>query len=204
MKKGYRILLIVVAVLTLLLLALNGAFVYGLLQARQIALKAVASARATAASIGDETLSYTFEIHQEIPVAASVPFHEEVTVPVQTSVPISTSVVVPVQTTVPIKTSVVVPIDLGTTSYNRTVPLDLGVISYSLTVPISTAFPVDLEFTVPVSKTVDIATTVPVDLAFPIEIAIADTPLAGYLEDLDAYLAKVEDKLANPLDAGAP
>jgi len=204
MERGYRIVLIVLAVSTLLLLALNGAFVYGLLRARQTALKVLADARATAAGIGDETISYTFEIHKEIPVAASVPFHQEVTVPVQTTVPISYSVVVPVQTTEPIKTSVVVPIDLGTTSYNQTVPIDLGTISYNLTVPISTVFPVDLEFTVPVSKTVDIATTVPVDLVLPIEIPIADTPVVGYLEDLDAYLAKLEDKLANPLDTEAP
>ena len=204
MKKGYRIVLIVLAVLTLLLLVLNGAFVYGLLQARQITLKMVADTRATAAGIGDETFSYTFEIHKEIPVAASIPFHEEVTVPVQTNVPISTSVVVPVQTTEPIKTSVVVPIDLGTTSYNRTVPIDLGTISYDLTVPISIVVPIDLEFTVPVSKTVDIATTVPVDLVLPIKIPIANTPLVGYLEDLDTYLAKLECKLANPLGTESP
>jgi hypothetical protein len=204
MKRGYRVTLIVLAVLTLLLLALNGAFIYGLLRARQTALKVLADARATAAGIGDETFSYTVEIHKQIPVAASVPFHEEVTVPVQTTVPISTSVVVPVQTTEPIKTSVVVPIDLGTTSFNQTVPLDLGTISYDLTVPISMVVPIDLEFTVPVSKTVDIATTVPVDLVLPIEIPIANTPLVGYLEDLDAYLAKLEAKLASPLGAESP
>ena len=204
MKKGYRIALIVLAVLTLLLLALNGAFVYGLLRARQTVLKVLADARATAAGIGDETFSYTFEIHKEIPVAASIPFYEQVTVPVQTTVPISTSVVVPVQTTEPIKTSVVVPIDLGTTSYNRTVPLDLGTISYDLTVPISMVVPIDLEFTVPVSKTVNIATTVPVDLVLPIEIPIANTPIVGYLEDLDAYLVKLERKLADPLGAKSP
>jgi hypothetical protein len=203
MKRGYRIVLIVLAVVTLFLLALNGAFIYGLLRARQIALKTVADARATATGIGDKTFCYTFEIHKEIPVAASVPFHEQVTVPVQMTVPISTSVVVPVQTTAPIKTSVVVPIDLGTTSYNRTVPIDLGVISYNLTVPISIVVPIDLEFSVPVSKTVDIATTVPVDLVLPIEVPIADTPLIGYLENLDAYLAKLEEKLANPLDTEA-
>ena len=204
MKTGYRIVLIVLAVLTLLLLALNGAFVYWLLRARQTALKVVGDARATAADIGDKTISYTFEIHKEIPVAASVPFHEQVTVPVQTTVPVSTSVVVPVQTTEPIKTSVVVPIDLGTTSYNQTVPIDLGTISYDLAVPISIAVPIDLEFTVPVSKTVDIATTVPVNLVLPIKVPIANTPLIGYLDDLDAYLAKLEDKLANPLDTDSP
>ena len=204
MKTGYRIVLIVLVVSTLLLLALNGAFVYGLLRARQTVLKVLTDARATAAGIGDETFSYTFEIHKEIPVAASVPFHEEVTVPVQTTVPISTSVVVPVQTTEPIRTSIVVPIELGATSYNQMVPIDLGTISYNLAVPISIAVPIDLQFTVPVSKTVDIATTVPVDLVLPIKVPIASTPLVGYLEDLDTYLAKLERKLANPLGTESP
>ena len=204
MERGYRIVLVVLTALMLLLLALNGAFIYGMLHARQFALKMVADARATAAGIGDETFSYTFEIHREIPVAASVPFHEEVTVPVKTTVPISTSVVLPARTTESIKTSVVVPIDLGNTSYSSTVPIDLGVLSYKLTVPVSIAIPVDLELTVPVSKTVDIATTVPVDLVLPIEIPIAATPLVGYLEYLDAYLAKLEHKLANPSDTESP
>lgn len=177
MRKGYGFVLIVLAVLTLLSLALNGAVIYGLLQARQIALKAVVDARAIATGIGDETFSYTLEIHEEIPVAASVPFREEVTVPVQTTVPISTTVVV---------------------------PINLGITSYNLKLPIRTIVPINLEFTVPVSKTVDVATTVPLDLVSPIEISIADTPLVGYLDELDADLAELEEKLANPLDTKSP
>lgn len=177
MKRGYGIALIVLTVLTLLSLALNGAIIYGLLQARQIALKTVAGARAIATGIGNETISYTFEVHQEIPVAASVPFHEEITVPVQTTVPISTTVVV---------------------------PINLGITSYNLRVPIRTLVPINLEFTVPISKTVDVATTVPLDFPSLIEISIADTPLVGYLDSLDADLAELEEKLANPLGTKTP
>jgi len=173
MKKGTVVVLILLAVLTLLSLALNGAVIFGLLEARETALGTVAGARAIVAGIGGETFSYTFELNQEIPIAASVPFNEEVTVPVKTTIPISTTVVV---------------------------PIDLRFTSYNLAVPIRTLIPVDVEFTVPISRTVDVATTVPLDLDVPIEIPIADTPLVDYLEELDEDLANLEKKLANPLD----
>jgi hypothetical protein len=172
MERGYRIALIVLAVLTLLSLALNGAVIFGLLWARQIALSTTADARAMVTGIGDETFSYTIEVRQEIPVAASVPFHEEITVPVKTTIPIDTTVVV---------------------------PIDLGITTYNLEVPIRTLVPVDLAFTVPISQTVDIRTTVPLELDVPIEIPLADTPLVGYLEKIDAALARFGEKLAQPL-----
>ena len=173
MKKGHTFLMILLILLTLLSLALNGVVIYGLLQAQEIALATVADARAALTGIGDDTFSYTFEVNKEIPVAASVPFHEEITVPVQTTVPISTTVVV---------------------------PINLGITTYDMEIPIRTLVPINLEFTVPVSKTVHVATTVPLDLEVPIEIPIADTPIVGYLEDLDADLGKLEEKLADPLE----
>ena len=174
MNKGYRITIIVLAVLTLLSLAFNGVVIFGLLRARQVALAAVADARAIVNDVGDDTFAYTFEVDQEIPVAASIPFNEEVTVPVHTAVPINTTVVV---------------------------PIDLGITSYNLDVPIRTVFPVDLEFTVPVSKTVHIATTVPLNVDVPIEIPIAETALIDTLEGLDAALARMEARLAQPFGA---
>jgi len=173
MKKGTVVVLILLAVLTLISLALNGAVIFGLLEARETALSTVAGTRAIVADVGDETFSYTFKLNQEIPIAASVPFSEEITVPVKMTIPISTTVVV---------------------------PIDLRFTSYNLQVPIRTLIPVDVEFTVPISKTIDVATMVPLDLDVPIEIPIADTPLAGYLEGLDEDLAKLEEKLANPLE----
>ncbi len=173
MKKGYLIALIVLTMLTLLSLMLNGAVIYGLLQAQQIALNVVSDARAIVNDIGDVTISYTVEVDQEIPVAASVPFYEEVVVPVNTVLPVDTTVVI---------------------------PIDLGLTSYDLEVPISTIIPVDLEIAVPISKTIDIVTTVPLDLDVPIEIPISDTPLVDYLEELDAALAQVEARLKRPFD----
>jgi len=178
MKKGYLITLIVLAALTLLSLALNGVVIFGLLQARQIALDAVTGARATVADtralvtgIGDDTFSYTFKMQQEIPIAANIPFNEEVTVPINMTIPINTTVVVPINAGL-----------LGT---------------FDIDVPVRTIIPVNREFTVPISQTVNISTTVPLDVDVPIEIPLAETPLAGYLEELDAVLARLEETLAH-------
>jgi hypothetical protein len=173
MKKGYLIALIVLTALTLLSLMLNGAVIYVLLQGQQIALNTVSDARAVVTSINDAAISYTVEVDQEIPVAASVPFYETVSVPINTVLPVDTTVIV---------------------------PINLGVTSYDLEVPISTIIPVDLEVTVPISKTIDVFTTVPLDLDVPIEIPLADTPLVGYVEELDAALARLEARLKRPFD----
>jgi hypothetical protein len=168
MRKGYLIALIVLTVLTLPSLMLNAMTMVELLWWRQYILAEINDTRAIVRSIGEDTFSYTFEVDQEIPVAANIPFSQEVTVPINT--------------TIPVNTSVVVPIDLGFTTYN-------------LTVPINTVFPVDMKVTVPISQTVEIVTTVPMDIDVPIEIVIADTPLIGYLEEADATLADVAAQL---------
>ncbi|MDY6877540.1 MAG: hypothetical protein SWK90_15255 [Chloroflexota bacterium] len=176
MKKGYLVALIVLAVLTLFSLTLNSVVILGLLRARHIALGAVAEARAVVTGISDDTFSYTFEVDQDIPVAASVPFSEEVTVPIHTTLPISMVVAIPINAGL-----------LGT---------------FDIDVPIRTVVPIDLAVAVPISKTVGIATTVPLDLDVPIEVHIADTPLVGYLEELDAALARAEARLRRPLGDG--
>lgn len=174
MKKGYVIALIALGVLTLISLALNIANALWSLYTRQITLSVLAGARTTVAAIGDETLSYTFEVNREIPIAASVP--------------ISKSVIVPIRATIPVSTVVIIPVNAGI----------LG--TFDLDVPIRTMIPINLDVTVPISETVEIATTVPVDLDVPIRIPIAETPLAGYLENLDAALVQVEKRLKNPFN----
>jgi len=98
MKKGY---LIVLVTLMLLSLALNGVVILGLLRARQIVLATVTDARTTVIGVGDDTLSYTLEVKQEIPIVTSIPFDEDVIVPVRTTIPVSTTVVVPVNLGIP-------------------------------------------------------------------------------------------------------
>lgn len=188
MKKAYVIVLILLSVLTLLSLALNGAVIFGMLKAQQIALDAqqaasntVGDARSLVGGIEGDTFSYTLEVVQEIPVSASVPFREEISVPIRTTIPISTTVIIPIRAGI-----------LGT---------------YDLDVPVQTMIPVNLDVSVPISHTVDIETSVPLEVDIPIEIPLSDTPLAGYLEELDDGLGKLEislnrleQQLQNPLN----
>jgi hypothetical protein len=190
MKRIYSIALILLTLLTLCSLALNGAVIFALLRARRIGLDAdqaaldvVAGARAMVVDVADDTFTYTLEVDQEIPIATSIPFNEEVTVPIHTTVPISTVVIIPISAGL-----------LGT---------------FDVDVPIRTVIPVDLEVAVPISQTVDIATTVPLDVDVPVDIPLAKTPLVGYLGELDAVLAQLEGeliqmegKLTNPLGGG--
>ncbi|RLC68022.1 MAG: hypothetical protein DRI48_00760 [Chloroflexi bacterium] len=190
MKKIYLTALIVLALLTTLSLAFNGLVILGLLRARRIALDAqeaaletVEDARALVTGVVDDTFSYTFQVEQEIPIRTSIPFNEEVTVPIRTTIPISTTV---------------------------TVPLRAGILgTFDIDVPVHTLIPVDLEFTVPISQTVDISTTVPLDVDVPVEIPLDETPLVGYVEELDTALEqlgeallRLEKQLENPIRGG--
>ncbi len=190
MKTSYVIVLILLAVLTLFSLALNGVILFGLLQAQRIALEAqqtsleaVAETRTLVTGIGGDTFSYTLSVEQEIPIATSIPFQEEV--------------IVPIRTTIPISTTLIVPFNAGM----------LGTID--IDVPVRTIIPVDMELAVPISQTVDIATTVPLDVDVPINIPLDETPLSGYLVELGAALEELEEGLtrlgemvSNPLAAG--
>jgi len=172
MKKGYVVLMVFLTSLILFSLGLSGITLYGLVQARQIALDAVTQVRAMLEGMRDDTFSYTLVVDQEIPIAASVPFAERISVPLQTTLPISTVV---------------------------TVPLDAGLLgTFDVQVPVQTLIPVDLEVVVPVSQTIDIATTVSLNTAVLVEIPISDTPLSGYLEEIDAALESAELKLGWP------
>jgi hypothetical protein len=168
MRTGYLVTLTGLALLTLLSLVLSAMTIVELMWWRQYTLNEIADVRAIVRGIGGDTLLHNFEVDQEIPVVTRIPVSQEITVPINT--------------TVPVETTVIVPIDLGLTTYN-------------LTVPISAVLPVDIEVTVPVSQTVDIVTTVPLDIDVPIEITVADTPLMGYLDQLDAMLADVATQL---------
>lgn len=172
MNRGYLIALILLAALTSLSLILNAVIIVELLQLRRAARSSIADARTLLTDLTDETLSYTVEVDQQIPISTSVPFNEAVTVPINAVVPISTTIVVPV---------------------------DLRFTTYKLAVPINTVLPVDMDVTVPFSQTVDVTTAVPIDVDVPVEIDVADTRLAHYLQELDAALQKTEEQLGHPV-----
>jgi hypothetical protein len=175
MNKGYLAALIVLALLTVLSLALNAIAISALLRFDRIGRETLASARQLLAGIEDETFTYTFRIEDEFPF--------------QTTVPINDKFTVPLKTTIPINTTVAVPINLGFTTYN-------------LKVPINTVFPLDMEFTVPVSMTMEVDVTVPIDMEVPVEIAVSDTPFVRYLSDVKTTLDELEQEMGDPLGLG--
>ena len=171
MKKAYLFVVILLTVLTLLSLMLNGVVIYALVQAQQTMHGIVSDAREMVSQLADHTFTYTVEVDQEFPISTEFPFSQTMTVPVNTVVPVNTKVVV---------------------------PIDLGFTTYRLTVPVNTVFPVDMDFTIPVSQVVDITTVVPMSMALPVEIAVPETPLAGYLEEVDAMLERTQQVIEGP------
>jgi hypothetical protein len=61
--------------------------------------------------------------------------------------------------------------------------------------PISTNVPVDIMVDVPIDQTFAVQAPVTLDLEIPIEIAMADTPLAETLGQVQESLASVEAEL---------
>jgi hypothetical protein len=172
MKKVYPVALIVLTGLTLLSLSLNIVTIVALLWAREAALEEVAEARALIAGVRELAFSHTVTVQKDIPVETSVPFEHDIIVPIDTTIPINTTV---------------------------TVPIEAGILgTFEIDVPIRTFVPIDLEIAVPVSQTVDVSTTVEVDLEVPIEITISETSLADYLDEREAALERIEEKLTDP------
>ena len=172
MKKAYAFALIILAALTILSLSLNIVTIVALLWAREAALEEVAQARALIAGVKESSFSHTVRVQKDFPIETSVPFEQDIIVPIDTTIPINTTV---------------------------TVPIEAGILgTLEIDIPIRTFVPINLEIAVPVSQTVDVSTTVEVDLDVPIEIAISETSVVEHLEERDAALQRVEEKLTDP------
>ncbi len=172
MKRVYSVSLAVLSVLTLLSLVLNGIVIYALLEARRGAHRLVGEVRMLVDEATGDTFRYSVDFEQEVPISAEFPFSETFAVPVNTVIPIETTVVVPV---------------------------DLGITTYRLRIPIDTVFPVDMELAVQVSQMVEIDTVVPLKVDVPVEVAVGETSLADYLEEIDRMLERAEEQLEGPI-----
>ncbi len=172
MKTGYVVLTVFLTLLTVLSLAVNAVLLFTLYQYQQITLGMLDGVRTLLAEARDDKIEYTFRVDQEIPFVSTFPFQDEFTMPVDTSVPVNTTVVV---------------------------PIDLGFTTYRVIVPINTVFPLKMDFSMPVSMSIPLSVTVPVQMEVPVEIALADTPLIGYLDQADANLSQFRAQLADPV-----
>ena len=116
-----------------------------------------------------QTFNYTFRVDQTFPVRAEVP--------------ISTTVQVPVRVIIPVDTII-------------TVPFDTPLGQFPINVPIQATLPVSLTLIAPLNLTVPISMDVPVQFDAPVKIVLADTPLAGALDKMSAFLRQMKQAIA--------
>lgn len=165
MKSRVYIWLTILTVLVVLSLALNGYLLVTLLNVRQAALEAVATARNNLAMMGSEPFVTQVNVDQEIPFDTMVPISQTLAVPLDIQYPLSTV----------INTYVNVPV-LG--RQNIAIPIETVIpIQYTLEVPI--------QVDIPISLTYRLQTEVPVEIAIPPEIR---APLDEILNNIEAGL----------------
>jgi|GEM_PF-918887 hypothetical protein len=172
-----RILATVAVVLALVFstisLLVNGVLLYGLLQARQAGLEAVAAARTALSGLNDRVIEASVPLHHALPIEAIVPVQQDLIVPIHTTLPFSTTV---------------------------SVPVDLPIVGeYRLSVPVQAEVPVDLEVVVPLSQTVRVETVVQVDTEVPVQVEMRQLGIDDLIAQIDEALAAMERKLQNPL-----
>ena len=171
MKRFLGTIAVVLAlVLAVLALIVSSVTLYGLLQARQSGLEAIADARAALSDLNNQAIDTTIPFHSTFPIQTDVPLQQEFVVPIHTTIPISTVVQVPV--TLPI---------LGT---------------YDLSVPVVTDVPIDLDIVVPLSQTVRVETAVEVNTTVPLHLELGQLGLDDLLEQIDAALGEIEEGLS--------
>jgi hypothetical protein len=143
--------------LVTLSLALNGMLIWQLLRARDQVYQTLDQFVVMTKDMETQVISVPVHIEKDLPVSLAVPFEYKDTFPVKETVPISETI---------------------------TVPFEVMDTTIKIPVPIDMSIPVDLEVPVSLSRTFDISTTVPIRLDLNIEVRLADTPLPGYLSDL--------------------
>jgi hypothetical protein len=99
-------------------------------------------------------------------------------IPINTTVPISRQLTVPISTTIPFDDVIKIPI-LGS----------------SVDIPFQAEIPVRVEVPVTIDVTVPISTSVAVNMSVPLELSVAETPIAGYLQQLRQSLLEMRERL---------
>lgn len=154
--------------MTALSLALNliliGIVVALIVMARQTAADLASQLQA----VSDQSISFTIQVTQTVPVRASVPLAYDVSVPVNQSVEVDT-----------------------VATGERDVPL-LGRVKFD--VPLKTTIPIN--FTVPVSitKDVPVEANVPLGLDIPVQIPLNKTALGRSIDVLAQTLYKISGR----------
>jgi len=198
MKTAFKTLAyVLLTLLVLFSLALNVAVIHGLLAVRDLTVEALDQALAALDGLEDEVLETSARVQQTIPVEASIPFQRQWTVPIRMEVPIAHEI--------RFQETLKVPIETALFKFDIDVPVDT-------TIPLNLVVPIDTEVPFAISETIPIHTEVMIDLTVPVTVAMANTPLPGYLDELRDTLTGLQEKLQDLpqslrphlLDAGRP
>jgi hypothetical protein len=154
--------------LLVVLLILNLIVLYALNLARLTAVETLNKVETTLDNLANEVIVYEVEVNQAVPIKADVPFNQTVEVPLNTIIPIDQVLTVPLQTPA------------------GEVVLD---------VPVKADFPIDIVVPVDFNQTINVDSVVRLDTTLPVEIDIAQTPLAGYLDQAKLDMAKLRNRL---------
>ncbi len=154
-------LIITLALLLLISLGLHAWTITTLLNIRDTARNEMLALTGEIAAARTDTIDLEVPIKQRFPVDTTVRVQEEIVVPVDTTVNVNEQVSFPVST-----------------------PFGNTVITFPVqaTVPVSTTIPVTIDETFPIS------TEVLIDMRLPISLPIDETPIGGYLEQLQQRL----------------
>lgn len=160
-RQGPSPLVITLALLLLISLALHAWTITTLLNIRQAARTEMLALTSEIAAARADTIELEVPINQRFPVNTIVEVEEELVVPVDTTVNINQQVSFPI-----------------TTPFGNT----MIALPIQATVPVSTTIPVTINETFPIS------TEVLIDMRMPISLPINETPIGGYLEQLQQRL----------------
>jgi hypothetical protein len=161
-------LIIAMALLLLISLALHAWTIATLFNVRETARAEMLALRGEVAAARTDTIELEVPIKQQFPVNTTVQVQEDLVVPVDTTVNVDEQVRFPVAT-----------------------PFGNTVITFPVqaTVPVSTTIPVTINETFPIS------TEVLIDMRLPISVPIDETPIGGYLEELQQRLEVLINEL---------
>jgi hypothetical protein len=155
--------------LVIILLVLNLILLDSLNLARLTAIETLSEVETMLDSLANEVIVYNVEVNQAVPVKVDVPFNRRMEIPLNTVVPIDQELSVPFQT-------------------------PAGEVM--LSVPVKTEVPIDTVVPVDFNQTISVDTVVQLKTTLPVEIDIAQTPLAGYLNQAKLDLARLRSHLS--------
>lgn len=155
---------------------LNLVVLFFLNQARLTAIESLNKAETMLDKLANEVVSYDIQVNRPIPLKADIPFKQKLDIPINTVIPIDREIQVPFKTPA------------------GDVMID---------VPLKTDFPIDMVVPIDFNQTVNVDTVVQLDTTVPVEIAVAKTPLLGYLEQIKRDMVHLRSRLSFQSEASA-